>query len=61
MSEKYIDEIETKIDVEKNVGARPRLEELTNLSEGIISKLYQMFYLHGPGNGTFLSLPFDQK
>jgi len=61
MSEKYIDEIEVTIDIEKNVGARPRLEELTNLSEGTISKLFQMFYLNGPGNGTFLSLPFDQK
>lgn len=61
MSEKYIGERKTKIDVERNVAVRPRLDELTNLSEAVKGKLYQMFYLHGPGNGTFLSLPFDQK
>ncbi len=27
---------------------------------GVIEKLYRMFYLHGPGAGTFLGLPFDQ-
>jgi len=27
---------------------------------GVIANLYRMFYLHGPGAGTFLGLPFDQ-
>lgn len=41
------------------VGTRPRLDQL-NISEGVRSKLHRMFYQNGPGNGTFLGLPFDQ-
>jgi class I fructose-bisphosphate aldolase len=42
------------------ITSRPRLEVLSNLDRGRQEKLYRMFYEHGPGNGTFLSLPFDQ-
>ena len=39
---------------------RPRLAQLNHLSGAIASKLNQMLYSYGPGNGTFLGLPFDQ-
>ena len=42
-----------------NIMGRPRLETLTHLGRGRMEKLYRMFYTHGPGGGTFLSLPFD--
>jgi len=50
-------------DAEKNVSERPTLERIAY--EGAIGRartteLYNMFYKNGPGNGTMLSLPFDQ-
>lgn len=33
---------------------------MTHLSEAVAAKLRGMLYEHGPGNGTFLGLPFDQ-
>ena len=61
-NKKYIDEVELpKIDVEKNVAIRPRIKNMAHLGKGIISKLYGIAYTNGPGNGTVLSLPFDQK
>lgn len=60
-SNKHIDEIEVKIDVEKNVAVRPNLEKMRFLEAGVEANLYQMFYSHGPGNGTALFMPFDQK
>jgi len=46
-----------------NVSQRPTLEEIE--SDGCIARprmsaLYDLFYKNGPGNGTMLSLPFDQ-
>jgi len=46
-----------------NVSQRPTLEDIE--SDGCIARprmsaLYNMFYKNGPGNGTMLSLPFDQ-
>lgn len=46
--------------IESNVAARPTLNTMTHLDRGVVQKLYEMMYLHGPGNGTLLSLPFDQ-
>lgn len=43
-----------------NIAGRPRLEKLTHLGRGRLQKLYRMFYENGPGEGCFLSLPFDQ-
>ncbi len=40
---------------------RPKLSEMMrSRGRGVIEKLYRMFYLRGPGAGTFLGLPFDQ-
>lgn len=39
---------------------RPRLSEMKYLGRGVMEKLDRMLYQHGPGNGTFLGLPFDQ-
>jgi len=39
---------------------RPKLTDLTHLSGAIAEKLHEMLYEHGPANGTFLGLPFDQ-
>ena len=50
-------------DVKVNVAKRPNLEVIAHDAghgRAIMSELYDMFYLHGPGNGTMLSLPFDQ-
>lgn len=42
-----------------NIKGRPKLKNLTYLCRGRIEKLYRMLYAKGPGEGTFLSLPFD--
>ncbi len=39
---------------------RPKLSEMKYLGRGVMEKLNRMLYEHGPGNGTFLGLPFDQ-
>ena len=39
---------------------RPRLAGLSHLNAGVAEKLHRMLYDYGPGNGTFLGLPFDQ-
>lgn len=43
-----------------NVTNRPNLSEMRSRGRGVISNLYKMYYLQGPGAGTFLGLPFDQ-
>jgi len=43
-----------------NIAGRPKLDRLTHLGRGRLEKLYRMLYQNGPGNGSFLSLPFDQ-
>ncbi|NMG83782.1 MAG: hypothetical protein GIS02_06230 [Methanosarcinales archaeon] len=50
------------VNVEANLASRPKLQDFKNYnrSEAILKKLYSMLYGHGPGHGTFLSLPFDQ-
>ncbi len=60
-SRKHIDEIDSEIDVAKNVAVRPRLEKMRFLEAGVETNLYRMLYAHGPGNGTALFMPFDQK
>ena len=50
-------------DARKNVAGRPTLEKISyegNIGRARMSELYRMFYVSGPGNGTMLSLPFDQ-
>jgi len=49
-----------KGNVAANIAGRPKLERLAHLGRGRLEKLYGMLYQNGPGNGTFLSLPFDQ-
>lgn len=39
---------------------RPKLADMTHLSGAVAGKLHEMLYQYGPGNGTFLGLPFDQ-
>ncbi len=46
--------------VKARVEKRPKLKELRHLEKARVRKLYRMVYEHGPGNGTFLGLPFDQ-
>jgi class I fructose-bisphosphate aldolase len=60
-SKKHIDEVDLKIDIAKNVAVRPSLEKLRFLESGVEANLYSMLYAHGPGNGTALFMPFDQK
>ena len=60
-SKKHIDETGLDIDIVKNVALRPRLEKLRFLESGVEANLYRMLYTHGPGNGTALFMPFDQK
>jgi class I fructose-bisphosphate aldolase len=60
-SKKHIDEVDYKIDIAKNVAVRPSLEKLRFLESGVEANLYRMLYSHGPGNGTALFMPFDQK
>ncbi len=63
-SKSYIDEIDDidlKIDTGKNVALRPRLDNMRFLEPGVEANLYRMFYSNGPGNGTALFVPFDQK
>lgn len=43
-----------------SLAGRPRLDRLMHLGRGRLEKLYCMLYENGPGQGTFLSLPFDQ-
>lgn len=50
-------------DAAKNIAMRPSLEIIAsdgNIGRARFSELYNMFYKNGPGNGTFLGLPFDQ-
>ena len=60
-SRKHIDEIDLEIDIAKNVAVRPRLEKMRFLEGGVEANLYRMLYNNGPGNGTALFMPFDQK
>ncbi len=60
-SKEHIDQINIEIDVAKNVAVRPRLEKMRFIEAGVEANLYRMLYAHGPGNGTALFLPFDQK
>jgi len=60
-SKNHIDEIDLEIDVEKNVAVRPSIEKMRFLEPGVEANLYRMLYVHGPGNGTALFMPFDQK
>jgi DhnA family fructose-bisphosphate aldolase class Ia len=46
-----------------NVSLRPTLERIAfegAMARPRLHELYEMFYKYGPGNGTMLSLPFDQ-
>lgn len=46
---------------EMSISDRVKLSEMMrSRGRGVISNLYRMFYLQGPGAGTFLGLPFDQ-
>lgn len=50
-------------DANENVSYRPTLETISadgNIGRPRMSELHAMFYNNGPGNGTMLSLPFDQ-
>jgi class I fructose-bisphosphate aldolase len=50
-------------DADTNVLNRPTLETIAHnsgMGRDRFSELYRMFYINGPGNGTMLSLPFDQ-
>ncbi len=49
-----------KENVAQNIAGRPKLARLTHLGRGRLEKLHKMLYQSGPGQGTFLSLPFDQ-
>ena len=60
-SKKHIDEVDLAIDISKNVAVRPSLEKLRFLESGVEANLYRMLYTSGPGNGTALFMPFDQK
>jgi len=39
---------------------RPTLNDISYLGRGVLEKVHKMLYQEGPGNGTFLALPFDQ-
>ncbi|HMB44786.1 MAG TPA: hypothetical protein VKL21_03085 [Candidatus Methanoperedens sp.] len=60
-SKKHIDEVDLEIDIGKNVALRPRLEKMQFMESGVEANLYRMLYSQGPGNGTALFMPFDQK
>jgi len=50
-------------DAKTNVAERPTLEQIYRggaVNRARFMKLYSILYEHGPGNGTFLTLPFDQ-
>lgn len=50
-------------DPKVNVARRPTLEKIAGggaIGRARLAELYRMFYVNGPGNGTMLSLPFDQ-
>jgi len=50
-------------DATKNVQRRSTLEKIAysgNLGRARTAELHRMLYENGPGNGTMLSLPFDQ-
>jgi class I fructose-bisphosphate aldolase len=52
-----------QINPQKNISIRPTLETIArdgSLGRARTAELYNMFYTHGPGYGTMLSLPFDQ-
>ena len=46
--------------IESHIRSRPMLSRLAHLGRGRLERLHKMLYQNGPGNGTFLSLPFDQ-
>ena len=46
--------------VRVRVEKRSKLKDLSHLGKARVGKLYRMVYEQGPGNGTFLGLPFDQ-
>jgi class I fructose-bisphosphate aldolase len=60
-SKKHIDESDIEINVADNVDVRPRLEKMRFIEPGVEANLYRMLYVRGPGNGTALFMPFDQK
>lgn len=60
-SKKHIDEVDLDVSFADNVAVRPKLEKMRFLEAGVEANLYRMLYVHGPGNGTALFLPFDQK
>lgn len=60
-SKKHIDEVDLDINITDNVDVRPRLEKMRFLEPGVEANLYRMLYVNGPGNGTALFMPFDQK
>lgn len=50
-------------DAKTNVAKRPTLEKIYKggaIDRARFMKIYSILYEHGPGNGTFLTLPFDQ-
>jgi class I fructose-bisphosphate aldolase len=50
-------------DASFNIAQRPTLEKIAHdaaIGRTRFSELYRMFYTNGPGNGSMLSLPFDQ-
>ena len=52
-----------KADASANVTARATLQQIAeagSIGRPRLAELYRMFYTHGPGGGTMLSLPFDQ-
>ena len=60
--EEYIKKLST--DVRENVAKRPTIEKIAadqGMGRAMFNKLYRILYEAGPGNGTFLSLPFDQR
>ncbi len=60
-SKKHIDETDIEINVADNIDVRPHLEKMRFLEPGVEANLYRMLYVNGPGNGTALFMPFDQK
>jgi len=56
-----IDSLGTSI--KDNMDARPNLKQIayeSAMDRARFNELHKMFYEYGPGNGTFLSLAFDQ-
>jgi len=67
--EKLMEDVERQIenistDGAENVANRPTLQDVASdagMPRGRIQKLYSILYGKGPGEGRFLSLPFDQR